>query len=869
MPNTDAILLARRARRTLVNAAEVAEAQRHGVLVDDPQRARPRYFDGRFLSAQDLGRDQDYLALRQRELARLGGEGIVAGLEVERGEDPVDLVVRRGHGVTRAGELVVVLDNVEISLSELATLQRLDATFDLDERPRPPARTHSGVFVLAVRPVEFSSNPVAPYPRNIVGERRLEDGDVVEASLLTLWPLPHISGIDIERASRADFARQVFVEGLELVRSDHGLPLAIVAIERGRLAWIDVHLARRELVLDPAVGFGAGPRARLEAFARHYAAALSDILVERATDELPLRFAARDYFEALPSAGPLPPEAIQLVGEQIVQWFLPPTIDAEIAVVPDDELPGLIEDSLQLEPIDLTADAAVLESLPVLIAVPVARAEFGELVRALGGVTTRAITRRLGRTLAGRRPIDALLRRVVASLPLAGEPAPVIQAWQAALAAAPTLYFVRQRRRAQAPFAQARYGPLPPELRPSSTIAEFVRARLDVAGELARFDRLLATASGSTIEALELTLSRPVFDDPLFINGLVAELSYRARRRLFESGANAGGDGVFVGVSYVPAGAPLPLRLRPLSAEVVASIAARYEHDSLAGSLASLVIANAEFADFDVRIVLAQTLRVPELARRVPMSDDPAFLPFAARLLELVHQKDVNGIRDLIGRIRLEPPPVEPPEGAGGFEAANALGEGGLYVALWRDADLQLRQAMDVMLSVTGNLQPLLGALLLVRLFIRAWRVSIQDRRDADVMLEAIYAWSFEPETELRVPTISTPPGDVISANEVADEIDQMTSATALHGLNPAYAQASTRLRDAGFPATDLDPVEAVRLLAIEGFGFEFVGYVVAIDDDPDLSLEEFALRLSAAVRTRNLEELRSIQAWLNDNVSI
>src|SRR3954462_2894216 len=87
-------------------SAEQTEAlQAAGLLIVDSRRQRPRYFDGRFLAARDLTRDQLYFLSRQADLGRAGGTGIVSGLMVTQ-IDGTRMQVSAGHGVTPAGELV-------------------------------------------------------------------------------------------------------------------------------------------------------------------------------------------------------------------------------------------------------------------------------------------------------------------------------------------------------------------------------------------------------------------------------------------------------------------------------------------------------------------------------------------------------------------------------------------------------------------------------------------------------------------------------------------------------------------------------------------------------------------------------------------
>ena len=57
---------------------EVATLRDAGVLIEDPRRERPRYFDGRFLAARDLIRDQQYILTREADLgqAALGADSL-------------------------------------------------------------------------------------------------------------------------------------------------------------------------------------------------------------------------------------------------------------------------------------------------------------------------------------------------------------------------------------------------------------------------------------------------------------------------------------------------------------------------------------------------------------------------------------------------------------------------------------------------------------------------------------------------------------------------------------------------------------------------------------------------------------------------
>ncbi|MGI9217517.1 MAG: hypothetical protein ACR2JA_11040, partial [Hydrogenophaga sp.] len=56
-----------------------------GALIVDSGRRRPFYFDGRFLTADDLTADQNYIRARQSDLAQAIGAGVVRGLMVGLG----------------------------------------------------------------------------------------------------------------------------------------------------------------------------------------------------------------------------------------------------------------------------------------------------------------------------------------------------------------------------------------------------------------------------------------------------------------------------------------------------------------------------------------------------------------------------------------------------------------------------------------------------------------------------------------------------------------------------------------------------------------------------------------------------------------
>jgi hypothetical protein len=137
------------------------------------------------------------------------------------------------------------------------------------------------------------------------------------------------------------------------------------------------------------------------------------------------------------------------------QIYFPPEMDVEMTVVPADEVPVLVEDSLLLQPIDLTQAGDEQASSAVLVLVPVPREEIRALSARL--TTLRMPIRRAAPGLvARRRPLELLqgLRSPAVTLPLldgAGRPLSpeavsiAEAAWREVLGRAELVWYVRQR----------------------------------------------------------------------------------------------------------------------------------------------------------------------------------------------------------------------------------------------------------------------------------------------------------------------------------------------------------------------------------------------------------------------------------------
>jgi len=434
--------------RITLTADELATARANGSLIINSQRTRPYWFDGRFLAARDLAREQDYFLQRQADLAQAAGFEVIHGLQV-RTPGPTDptndaetVIISAGHGITPAGELVLITSDLTLKLSDLAEEENLDVQFGLSRNPQPPARTRTGLYVLALRPVEFTANPITAYPTSIQGSRTTHDGDIVEATAAVLVPYPDpVSSADAAHR-RAALARQIFLTGSSSQISQSLLPLAMISLQRGAIEWVDPYLVRRDTGPDfSGLRFGLADRATQEAFLLQYDAQLQESLATRKNAGLSLGFAASDYFQALPPAGRFPLPSINVGASDFSQIFFPQQLDVRLSVVPVDELPALIEQGMSLPPIDLTLTPDAYANLTVFSLVPVPRAGFAALKAGLPTLPPRVT---LPQVLSTRPPID-LLRLYRGGLQVAPPPATASNAWASAIGNQTYGYYIRGR----------------------------------------------------------------------------------------------------------------------------------------------------------------------------------------------------------------------------------------------------------------------------------------------------------------------------------------------------------------------------------------------------------------------------------------
>lgn len=400
--------------RELVDLAELLKWQAKGTIVTDDRRRRPLWFDGRFLDAQALNAEQDYFLARQNDFGRVAGFGVITGLGVTAHATKArTITIEAGHGLTPSGSQVVLPQQLVVDMAAVAETRRLDASFGLSAIPKAPPFNRTGLYIIALRTVEYTGNPISSYPTQIDGPRTVHDGSVIEATAVTLIPYPDVgAGTELDQR-RKHVAREIFFEESRKGQPEDVLPLAMVALDHGIIKWLDVYMVRREIGLRErnTWGLGLSPRPLRAAHLRQYDVHLQGLQARLGSNA---RIIASEHFTVLPPAGPMPVSGVN--GADFSHSFFPAEMDVELSIIPEDELPALIEDAMLLPPLDLTLSGAAQESTSVLVVMPVARHQFKRLSQSLPTLNRELPAAQPG-MLAKRKPITALnqllLRRAV------------------------------------------------------------------------------------------------------------------------------------------------------------------------------------------------------------------------------------------------------------------------------------------------------------------------------------------------------------------------------------------------------------------------------------------------------------------------
>jgi hypothetical protein len=425
---------------------EIDAFQPGGSLVIDDRRRRPLYFDGRFLAARDLVREQNYFLTRQADIARFAGFGAMQGLMVRQPSSNLadSVTIQAGQGVTPSGELVIIPQDHTISLSNVPEDQKLNANFGLLPIPKEPARNRSGLYVLGLRPVEFSANPIASYPTTITGPRTVHDGDIVEATAITLVPYPD-AGTNLDLSMRRSYAaREIFLSGALRGVPAGVLPLAMLGLNHGNVQWVDSYMVRREVGAEygDLLRFGTGSRATQQAFILQFDAHLNEVLAQRQQTGQGASFTANQYFYALPPCGRLPVTCINT--ENFTQSFFPQETNVTLSICPTDELPSLIEQAVGLPPIDLMQPANSFANISVLVLVPVSRQQFAQVKSKL---QAQPLQPAIPTVISARSPLDLLRlqRGPLSTDPVVVPPNTTANAFWKDVVSSPFAYYLRLR----------------------------------------------------------------------------------------------------------------------------------------------------------------------------------------------------------------------------------------------------------------------------------------------------------------------------------------------------------------------------------------------------------------------------------------
>ena len=430
--------------RIVLQQNELDPYQANGSAVIDSRRTRPLWFDGRFLAARDLEREQDYFLQRQADLGRSPGFGVLSGLLVSvvsvLGQTSDIITITSGRGITPAGEQVTVPTNISFHLSSVALQPNLDLQLGIATEPGPEPADRTGLFLIGLQPVQYTGNLIAAFPTTIQGTRSTHDGDMIEATGIVLMPYPDPINTGDSSLKLAALARQIFLTGDAAQLPDSILPVAVASLQNGMIQWIDTYLLRREIgATYSGLRFGLTDPATQRAYLQQYDSQLQTIVNSFLRQNQPANVKATDYFQALPPAGRFPLACINT--DAFTQSYFPPQMDVRISILPEDEISGLLEESQTLPPIDLTLDDDAYSNLTVFAMIPVPRGGFSALSKSLPEVP---ITATLPQILSSRLPAD-LLRFYQGAVGFVPAPPVANASWGSIIAAQTYGFYVRRR----------------------------------------------------------------------------------------------------------------------------------------------------------------------------------------------------------------------------------------------------------------------------------------------------------------------------------------------------------------------------------------------------------------------------------------
>lgn len=867
--------------RERIDAEELADPRDRASVILDRRRRKPRYFDGRFLAARDLTRGQQYRLLRQADLAQLAGSGVAQGLEVTSDGGGVRVAITAGSGVARSGESVVLRTGIEMAVVDVPVVSGRATPTQLQAVGSD--RVETGIFMLIARPVEHTRSPGPSFAGSTLAEVEIEDDEIVEGTWLSWTPVADGDAQRVLGRGRAQLAREIFTGGFDPAALSDGLVLAVAGLVRGRIEWIDPAMAMRDVGSAEVLGLGLASESLRIAYARQYRRHLDDVVQSRRRLGLPEGMLASEAFSALPPVGPLPRGALEVTSTAVRQQFFPREVYVEIAIMPEDELPAMLEEGMRRAPIDLEVDAQALERVPILIVVPVPRAGFDRQTQRMEGAFRGPILASTGRPLVTARPIDglAVLRRKYERLAPA-DPLPLdLEAWRRALESAGELWYLRRGQFASTSSVVPRRPAIDNDVAPIALLDEGPRELISGSLETLRFNQLFAGADRGDLERVGELLSAPLFRDGQeaapgsratesraseavaarvnpYVSGMMGELSYMARRAQTDA-CQSGTD-----IPRSPVFVDLPManhfRLRPLETSDLRRVQRRFLSPGVSSKL--------KLSDAEQVATLSAAAVVPELAYWVT-TDIGRKAGGAKRVAELAAAADVAGLRALVEKLRLPGKSDELPDdkddsdskdpSSKAFANLRKLALGDDYRAVWHAAHPDFRVRLDAMFVEIRHAQtPVFAASFLMDLITVGHSLAVETDEQAQKLLAAIVAVN---DGEREFVANNGDAGKVLALADSPRRDAVVERAAKLSAR--AVSTAQKRLVDARLisesdkPAARKKSVAALRLLALSAPGLT---HIEAIAQAREVNFSAFE---PAALRALEQESLTSMQSAL------
>ncbi|APE29737.1 hypothetical protein BOX17_01435 [Halomonas aestuarii] len=337
----------------------IAAGERLEHIADiDPRMTRTHYFDGRLLTAEDLERDQIYLDQRLREIGKVLGQGVIAGLDLDY--DPFSglLTLEPGLGITALGRVLQLNRQLLVSLGDRALIAQLN-----DSKYR---RFNRGLYAVVLKYVEVATDVAEVFPTDLASRRGADYAMVTESVQLGLVPLPLPLPQQNPLHIRANLMRELLGHDLaDALMPEDSVALGLVAIQNDTPQWLDSELLRQPARQQ------AGATDLQHDLSRQYEALLADIFTERAGGSLDNHFAARDYFSLLPPVGTVPRDAIDAVNGH--QGYFPEHFNVHVAPIRLSDLELIRAESLLLPNIDLNAR----EGVDIVVLAPLTNQDYG------------------------------------------------------------------------------------------------------------------------------------------------------------------------------------------------------------------------------------------------------------------------------------------------------------------------------------------------------------------------------------------------------------------------------------------------------------------------------------------------------------